>query len=124
MKIEIGSWRKHDAKFGHVASFDASLDCGVSVRGLTLCRPEAQPDVVWLVIPQLERERRQTVGLRAQMRKMIGERAAIIYAAQTALALTYAPPPAPTDRVVVAEESEDAGLKRVIGETMKPAGLG
>jgi hypothetical protein len=68
MEIKITNFKLHDVKIGHVASFDANLDVGVSIRGLSICRPERHPDIAWLVFPSMEREKRQAIGMRPSLR--------------------------------------------------------
>lgn len=113
MKIELAKFSLHQAQTGYIATFDVNLDIGISLRGIHLCQPEHKPGEAWLVIPSLARENRQAVGMSPAIRKLIGDRAVLMYEAATGTKLTFTPPPS----AVVApetDEPEDAGLRRVL----------
>ncbi len=93
MKIRLKKFNCHWNDTGHVAFFDCQLDCGIDLVGLSLLRPDQNPDVGWLVIPMLEREGRPSVYLSPKIRKAIGERACFAYQSMTGTALKFQLPP-------------------------------
>ena len=133
MKIQINNFSPRTCEFGYVASFDVHIEGGFTLRSIALCRPQENPEQCWLTVPALARENRQSVGIAPEMRRLIGERAAAVYRASTGISLTYTPlpenkaKPAARARVIQSNwcggERADAGLRRMIGETMQIAGL-
>lgn len=126
MKIQIRNFKSNNQKTGYVATFDVAIeDVGV-VRNITLIRPEKKPSKAWLRYPSLSTGGKIAFWLSPTIRDEAGRRAAIMYEAASGVQLTYDPPPgihAGEDRQEEPAEEDDAGLRRVIGETLERAGL-
>jgi hypothetical protein len=119
MNFELRKFKPLKARDGFIATTDVDLECGVQLRGLLLKRPREAPNVAWLHIPTMAQTQRQTVGISPDLRAAIGRRAVAVYEAMTGAALEFSPPKGAAE----SDEPEDAGLRRVIGETMEIAGL-
>lgn len=105
MKFDIEKWKRRNNDAGFVASFDAKLEGGITIRRLGLIRPKAGCDHLWLHIPTLEIGGRQSVLMPHTLRDAIGQRAVEMFNLSAGTCLRYAPPP---KREPVAADVEDS----------------
>lgn len=131
MKIE--NFKPNGHSMGYVADFDIHFENGVILRDLSLLRPAEAPDSAWLVLPNLERDKRRAFFVPHDLRNKIGQRAAAAFTAVTGIEVEYTPPPkaAETKPAISTwldrHEADDAGLKRVLcageAEVLERAGI-
>lgn len=105
MQFNIDRWNKRNNAAGFVATFDAKLEGGVTIRRLGLVRPKTSSDHLWLHIPTLEIGGRQSVSMPNALRDAIGQRAVEMFNVAAGTGLRYAPPPRRED---VGHDVEDS----------------
>lgn len=129
-EITLNNFETKVARYGIVASMNIRIGNMLTIMGCALMRPEADPDYVHVMPPRDARSGEGAVKLSPNLMTELNGRAAMLYAAATGIKvrgsahradikpkLPSAPVPEP------AVEDDDAGMRRVIGETMEAAGL-